>query len=477
MTATSNPLLTLAFFCTHAWVSVAILVMPRQAHAEQSGARTGEHPQASKRGAAAPTRPPVNDASAERAREELGLQNGVTREALVRLALRRSPAIAAAGARARAMRAQGDAEARISAPMAEVQIWQIPLKEPYRLDRAGMTMIGLRQEFMPGRSARARAARVEASVEESTGAQGAWMLTREIEHAFVDYVEASEVVAMHTHHEAAAERVEAFARARYVAGGALQDIAQAERESAMIAAELAAARRQIEAARARINGLLVRPSEASLGPPIADARDQTRAEVRELLRRAERARPELEVARRKRDAARAMAEAERTMKEVPTVGVGAYYFPPSDTMPNHAFGVSFTSTLPWLWGDVRARSRAAEIREEAAAKEHAAARAQVALEVMTTAAGVAVAASELEVLEERVLPASRRAEEATLAGYEAGRADILSFLMARTAVRATEVSIVRARAALAHALADLRWAAGGTPAEALFATEGTNDVR
>lgn len=441
------------------------------AHAAARAAERGE-----RRAATAGSTEPTRTAAAPKG-DAPELADGVTRDTLVRLALERSPVLASARARARAMRSESEAQARLPPPMAELQVWQVPFSEPHRLDRAGMTMIGLRQEFPPGRGARARAAHVEASVEDAMRAREAWMLVREVEHAFADYVEATELVQVHERHREAAERVAAYARARYAAGGSLQDIAQAEREIALVAADLAMARRAIDVARARINALLLRDPDAPLGPPRVAPPSSAHAEARELLARAERLRPELHMARRRREAASAMAEAERTRATTPSIGVGAYYFPPSETMRAHGFGVSVSATLPWLWGEGTARSRAAEARREAAFRDYDAARSRIALEVATSAAEVEVAKSALEALEQQVLPASARAEQAAFAGYEAGRADILAFLMARTALFETEVRVARARAALEHALTDLRWATGGPSFRDEHGPQESSDVR
>lgn len=392
------------------------------------------------------------------------------------MAIARSPTLDATRSRARAMRLEGGAEARLPPPMAELQIWQVPLKEPYRVDRAGMIMAGVKQDFPPAgaRRARARAARLEARVEDAMVDEQARMLAAEVEHAFTDYVEANELVRVHEAHKHAAERVAAFARARYAAGGTLSDIAQAEREIAMIEPALAMARTSVEVAKARINGLLLRDPGAPLGPPAVPAGDRARAEARTLVREAEAARPELRVARARRQAAEGMAEVEARMARAPMLSAGFYYFTPSEPMPEHGIGASLSTTLPWLWGAPKARSLAARARVDAALAEQDAVRARVAREVMTAAAEVEANASRLEAVEMHAIPASKRAEEATLAGYESARADILAYLMARTAVVNTEVEAVMARAELEHALTELRWTvgrAGANPAG------GTNDVR
>ncbi len=405
----------------------------------------------------------------------LRLAGIVTRETLVELAVARSPALAANRARARALRIEGEAEARLPPPMAEVQILQVPVMEPYAVNRAAMVMVGVAQEFTGGRvrRERARAVRAGADVEEAMRDELVSRLAADVEHAFADYVEATELVRVHEAHRAAATTVVDFARARYAAGGALADVAMSEREVAMIEPDLALARGEVELARARLNGLLSRPPGAALGPPVAPPPIRVSADTRALVTEAHAARPELRVALARREAAEAEALAEARMARAPTMTAGVAYFAPTEPMPEHAFGASFSTTLPWLWGAGETRSRAARALVEATLDEQDAARAQIAGEVATAAAMAAAMARRLDAIRTEVLPAAERAELAALAGYESSTADILAVLGSRTAVANTEVEIVMARAELEHALTELRFAAGrsGRPPPG-----GTRDV-
>ncbi len=395
------------------------------------------------------------------------LRGPVTRELLVRMATERSPALRASRLRAHAMALDGDVEARLPPPMAEVQVWQVPVTRPYAVDRAGMIMAGIKQDFPSAsvRHARRRAAELDANVEAIMTVEQRLLLAAEVEHAFTEYVEAFELVRIHERHRAAAERVMTYARARLATLGSLSEMAKAEGEVAMIETALAAARSRIEVARARVNGLLLRPSNAPLGAPVPWASSHAREDTRRLLVEAEAARPELRVARAKREAAQAGADAESRIAELPMLSAGLYYFTPTESMAEHGFGVSLSTTLPWLWGAPAARSRAARAQVDAADAEEEAARAQIAREVATLAAEVEARTVRLHAIESIALPAKRRLEQATLAGYESSRAELLEFLMARTALVNTEVEAVTARAELEHALTDLRWAVGrsGSP--------------
>ena len=69
------------------------------------------------------------------------------------------------------------------------------------------------------------------------------------------------------------------------------------------------------------------------------------------------------------------------------------------------------------------------------------------------------------------LPASERAREVALSGYEVGRADLLAMLATEGAYVEISLEIIDAKAALDHALAELDRAGGGAlPRVALVPT-------
>ena len=80
----------------------------------------------------------------------------------------------------------------------------------------------------------------------------------------------------------------------------------------------------------------------------------------------------------------------------------------------------------------------------------------------TASASVRAAGLRLQVIRDRVLPASERAFQVAWTGYESGRTDMLTLLTAERAIVDAREQIVMARATLDHALADLD-AAVGTP--------------
>lgn len=381
-------------------------------------------------------------------------------DVLVRIALERNPGLRAGRARAAATQQMAKAESKLPPPEAEFQIWQIPLSRPYAFDESQMIMLSLMQPIpAPGSlSAREEARQREADVERAMVDERALQIARAVRLAFVDYFEAHAKHQVHLEHQKAAERVLAFAQARYSSGAPITDITQAQVELAKIQADVEQEHARIEAARARINGLLLREPSAALGEPVAGEPRSLAESDQALLARAESRRPEPKTARAR--TAQRLAESRVAQKEAswPMLSVGASYFAPTDVMPMHGCGLSVSSSLPWLWGRGRAEAEASRAMARATEDDTRDVQAQVRTEVATMAADVRAATKRFQVLRDRALPAAKQAWEAAASGYESGRTDILMLLTARTSVVEVEVDLVEARTALERALVELEWA-------------------
>jgi cobalt-zinc-cadmium efflux system outer membrane protein len=193
----------------------------------------------------------------------------LTRERLVRSVLERSPALLVERTRAETVRREGRAAARLPSPTISAEVAEIPLSQPWAVQDARMVRLGFEQMFPPSgvREAMSEAKRAEAEAVEAARRMSSRELARDAEHAFADYFEAVSMAEAHGRHHQASSQVLALTQARIAAGGSLTDVAQAEREVEMVAAEMLDAEAQVEVARARLNGLLLRPAQAPLGPP------------------------------------------------------------------------------------------------------------------------------------------------------------------------------------------------------------------
>lgn len=401
------------------------------------------------------------------AQNETTLAESVDRPTLEAAALANQPSLEAGAHRARALVARARAEGSLPPPELMSEIWQVPLSAPYRLDKAGMIMLSLRQQIpAPGSlDLTAEATALEARAAAIVVAVEARSLVREIDRAFADYVEATERHRAHIEHRAIVERMLVLAEARYPAGAPLGDLTKADLERTRLDADIARESGAVAEVRARLNGLLARPMDARLGAPRDDAPETVASSAHESLRGAAAKNPQVANADLMRQAAEASVRALDREATLPSFMVGLDYFHPVQNMPV-GWGVSLSMSLPWIWG---AASSRAESAGQHALAERASARGirvRVEAEMMRALAAVEAAARRFVLLRDLTRPAARRALDAAQAGYSAGGTGILAWLDAERSSLDVEVEIQAARADLARALADLDWAAGERVARA-----------
>jgi outer membrane protein TolC len=398
---------------------------------------------------------PAND-------DERELQGPLRRESVLRASVARSPAVNAAILRARASATEAGAEGSLPPPEAMAQVWQVPLARPYAVNDAQMIMIGVSQSFpAPGSLGAREAAKLrEARAEEAIALGRARLVARDADHAYTDYVASVARHRVHQRHEGIAARVLDLAERRQVAGGSLADVADAEVESARVQADVIGDAARVEAARARLNALLVRAPNAALGAPVETEPSVPAWGLDAILARARATRPELRAAEEQREAKREGARAAEREATWPSFTLGALYFAPTTPMPFHGYGLNASMSLPWLSGGA---SRRRDAQRQMLAAETAAergARVDVDQDVVTAESSARAAALRLRVLRDRALPASRRGFDVAWAGYESGRIELARVMAAERTVVDIENDVVAARAELDHALAELDAAVG-----------------
>lgn len=392
-----------------------------------------------------------------RATADEPLTGPIDRITVIRAAVGSHPAVHAAEQRARATSLTASGAGRLPPPEVMLQVWQVPIAKPYALGDAGMIMVGLGQTFpAPGvRGARERAGEQMATAERAMAIDRARLIHRDAEHAFADYVEASARHRIHVEHRALAVRALALARARHAGGASLTDVTQAEVELARVDADVIGDRTRVLGSRARLNALLARDAMAPLGPPLSGEPEVAAWDLATSLAKAQQSRPQLRAVDAEHDARTEEARAAAKEATLPSFSVAALYFAPVGPMPVHGYGANASITLPWIWGEASSRRDAAKEQAEAASSEAKAASIPVKAEVAMADMNMRAAGLRLQALRDRALPASKRSFEAVWAGYEAGRTDVLTLLMAWRTVVDIESEIVMARASLDHALAEL----------------------
>ncbi|MEP7123601.1 MAG: TolC family protein [Byssovorax sp.] len=401
------------------------------------------------------------------ARREAALAEAVDRPTLEAVALADQPSLEAGAHRARALIARARAEGSLPPPELMSEIWQVPLSAPYRLDKAGMIMISLRQQIpAPGSlDLTAEATALEARAAATVVAVDARSLVREIDRAFADYVETTERHRAHLAHRAIVERMVAVAGARYPAGAPLGDLTKADLERTRLEVDVARERGAVAEVRARLNGLLARPMDAPLGAPRDDAPETVAPSAHERLRDAAAKNPQIATADLMHQAAETSARALDREATLPSFMVGLDYFHPVRSMPV-GWGASLSMSLPWVWGAASSRAESAGQRALAERAAIRGVRVRVDAEFMRALAAVDAAAQRFVLLRDLTRPAAQRALDAAQAGYSGGGTTLLAWLDAERSSLDVEVEIQAARADLARALADLDWAAGERVARA-----------
>ena len=383
-------------------------------------------------------------------------------ETAVAVALAQNPGLDAARHRVRGQELLADAEAKPGSPTLSLDMWQVPLAKPWALNQSPMIMLALRQPIPPAGLLRRRAAarRHAAAAEHHDRDALAQTLALAVRHAFIDYAAASARRDLHVEHQQVSERVLQLARARQSVSGTLLDIARAETESARAHAEVATDATTVEAARTRLNSLMARQPDAALGPPIPLPPETAATDAATLIARAHAERPEQRAAASRRDAAELELQAARREAVMPAADVGLAFFPATQVMTYNGYGLLVNISLPWLSGQGRKRRDAQAEFAAAAQGDLAEARLQIAREVAESLAAAQSAAQRWQTLRGAALPASQRAREVALSGYEVGRADLLAMLATEGAYVEISLEIIDAKSALDHALADLERASG-----------------
>lgn len=411
--------------------------------------------------AAAALNAPVPKASPQAG--DADLSGPLTIERAVGVALANNPGLRAAGHRVRSQELLAEAERKPAGPSLSLDLWQVPLARPYALHDSPMVMLALRQPIPPAGSLKRRAAarRHLADAESADRDVRAQALANAVRHAFIDYEAATARHQLHLEHRSVSDRILELAQARQAVSGTLLDIARAETEVARAHAAVATDETTIDAARTRLNSLLARPPLAPLGPPVPLPAETTAVDPADLITRARATRPEHRAAAARRDAAAMDLQAARREANLPAADVGLAFFPATRSMMTYnGYGVLVNLSLPWLSGQARKRRDAQAELVAAAEADLEEAGLEIASEVAAALQTAQSAARRWVVLRRSALPASQRARQVALSGYEVGRADLLAMLASEATYVDISVELIAAKSELDHALADLDRAGG-----------------
>lgn len=399
---------------------------------------------------------PAPDAGAD-----LQLGSPLDRDIVVALAVARSPSLAAMAHRARAMIHAGRAERSLPSPEAGAEVQNLPLTRPYALGDAGMYMVEFQQRFPPAGSldARARAMAEEAQAMLAELAAEERMTAQRAADAFAEYAQGTQERALQARQVALLEQMGSAIRARYTTGGAaLADAPRIELEIANTRRAIARTEGNVVRARSVLNALLRRPASALLGAPREVPAETVRLSVDELLARAAVSRGATLAAEARLRAAGARRAAANAEASVPEFMVGFGYW--QDPRMRPGIGLTFSMSLPWLWGPQS--ERAAQAEEEEAAERSALDAAGIDAQSEVTEAHALLLALEAQLLvvDAQALPAVRRAIDALAVAYVTGNASLLEWIDAARSVLDLEMEKAELGGELARSIAALEQAVG-----------------
>lgn len=387
---------------------------------------------------------------------------GATLEGLLAYAKERHPEL-------RAMRHEADAAAQRVVPAGALPdpMFQVELRDVTNEmsggsvnllpARVGATRYQIRQTFPAWGSRDAkRDAATAAADEAARRADATWAeLAMRIKTAYARYRQASESLAQTRALLDLVDRLERVAQARYAGGlAAQQDAIRAQVERTSMASDIAMLESELQSARVRINGLLVRPAEAPLAEPRGEAAlpALARLDAAALRERVLARNPQLAA-----EAARIRA-AERSKDAV---------F--ANRYPEFTFGVSPIQTRNRVseWElmfeiniPLQQKARRSEEAEAAAMLAAAQARREAIATEALAALGENLAALEaahrVETLTAAsLLPQSEVTLQAALAGYETGKVDFATVLDAQRQIRQARLTLIRTRAEARMRLAEI----------------------
>lgn len=425
--------------------------------------------------------PALTQARGERARLD-ALEEFIAR------AVEASPRLRAARARAEAAQAQVAPAGARPDPMLMVGVQNLPVRDPGFTDGMTMKMVGISQTLvLGGKLSLARsAAGHEVEAAEASVDAAALELKRDVQTAWYEIAYADRALDIVTRSQAVLLEVARATELRYRVSndGGLQDVVRARIEATRLGEEASALREARQAALARFNALLDRPTDTPLDSvafpervrqaAVADAPDAIRfasvtlgsrvadsplPPLSELQARAVRDNPSL----RSREAMlRAQQSRARLAgrSHVPDMDVALEYGQ-RDGMPDM---IRATVSIPLPLQRRRVQDQfVLSARAELAAQEaeHAAEANRVRADVAQLYGDLERDRAQLALLVKAVLPPARVAIEAALAGFRSGRVDLASVLLAQVALFEYETTYNRTLTSFATTLAALEAMVGG----------------
>ena len=386
----------------------------------------------------------------------------LTLRAAVDEALAHNPQLIAARKQFEAARQRPAQERFLMPPSFEAQIWQWPVTTVNPLN-TNMYMFTVQQDI-PGRGKRdLRAALAEKDVEATAAdlAVRARDVVKDVMRAYAELAVARRATEIHL---ASVEVLRQFADAstlKYTAGkSSQQDVLKAVVELSRLHEDLVMHDETAAMAAARLNTLLDRDPQTSVGPLDEPRENLTLPSTEELQRLAIEQHPELRMAQVGIERAQAaLAVVNREYKPDFFVGGGYMLMPREAGAWTASVGITWPNA-PWSRGKLDAQKAEATKTVEAATAQSRVVERQIRQAVHEAYVRVQTAGQRASLLRTTILPQSEQTLEVSRVAYQADRVDFLALIDNQRTVLDAQLNYYRALSDRELALADLSRAIG-----------------
>ena len=377
----------------------------------------------------------------------------------------RNPRIASARAQTGAAQEQAPQAGALDPPSLYTMFWAIPQDTP-NPGSANEIWVGAKQQFpYPGkRDLRGRVADRAAQILAQQAAGVEAEVIRQARLAYYDLYLAHKELEVTRDHLGLARQFARTAEARYASGaGGQADVLKALVEVADLGNRERVLVRSLRPAEASLNTLLDRAPDAALGKPVEFQASPLLAPLGDLqatalMARSERRAADLEVGRRQ--VAIELAERER----YPDFMTDLSYWNVRDR-PNR-WMLMVEARVPiafWSKGRYDARERQARLEERAARASLEELDNQILLAVEKAYTAAEIAAGDMRLYQQPILPQARQAVAALTTAYETDQGTYLNLVDSQRRLLQFELSFHRARVRYEQSVADLERAVGVPP--------------
>jgi outer membrane protein, heavy metal efflux system len=381
-------------------------------------------------------------------------------------ALEKNPEIQALAQRVQSAAARVKQAPYLEDPEISLQTWAVPLNNPTNLNRADSNMVGIRQKvpFFGKLGLKEKIALAETRmVEQELHAKKREVIAR-VKMAYADLFMAQKSMEIYREQLEIMRGIIRATEARYQVGKVMQqDVFRALLEQSEIMNRLIVAEEESKSNQVKLNALLNRSPQTPIQLPsdlavpgltqrladLAEAALTHRAELKGVEQEIERAQKSYELADRNR--------------KYPDFMLGwDYAWMPTD-MTKNRYQAMINITIPfspWTVGkrNYEVEEALAEIRIAKANRENM--RIIVQREIGESFAKAEAFKRSVELYKEGLLSQAELSFRTALAAYQTGRAEFVSLLEARRALREAQMGYYRSLVGLLQNLADLERAVG-----------------